>query len=164
MYEYWRFYQSGQFMHLFSMREDLRITEQQKKNFQEEFQTEHIDKFLSILSTLYSVTEIYKFASNIVTNFKESDSLEIIIELHGVKNRMLMFWDNFSRYLSRPYICDYVSDVLKVERVISKNDILENMEDLALNATIEIFNKFNWDTVNKTIFIDDQKKLLERKL
>jgi hypothetical protein len=159
VYEYWRFYQNGQFVHFFSMREAFRISEEEKKNFQSEFNVPHVNKFLSILSTLYSVTEIYKFASNISKEIIGIEGVEIIIELHGVKDRMLMFWDNFRRHLSRSYICEYENDVLMEKTVVSKQDIIKKFDELALDATIEIFKKFN-----KNIFLEDQKKLLEKRL
>lgn len=164
MYEYWRFYQTGQFVHYFSMREDLRISEQKKKEFQDEFGNK-VEKFLSILSTLYSVTEIYQFASKLYSEL-DVEGVEIVIELHDVNKRMLTFWDSFMRYLSRPYICEFSNGVLTVgkDNIILKEDLINNASDLALDATIEIFNKFNWDTVSKNIFIEDQKKLLERRL
>lgn len=164
-FEYWRFYQTGQFVHYFNMIEDLRINEQKKKEFQDEA-GKKVDKFLSILSTLYSVTEIYQFSSRLFSNIKDVDGVEIIIELHDVNNRMLIFWDHFGRYLSRPYICEFSNGVLTVGKgeIINKDDLINNYEELALDTTIKIFHKFNWDSVNKNIFIEDQKKLIERRL
>lgn len=162
MYEYWRFYQTGQFVHYFSMREDLRMSDLKKKQFQDEFGNK-IEKFLSIISTLYSVTEIYKFASQLFLGNEKVEGVEIIIELHGVDNRMLTFWDSFGRYLSRPYICEFPDGVLSVSKIITRDILSDNYEDLALDATIEIFNKFNWTNVSKQVFKEDQKKLLERR-
>lgn len=163
MFEYWRFYQTGQFVHYFSMREDLRMSESKKKELQDEFGNK-IDIFLSILSTLYSVTEIYAFASKLFSEIEQVEGIEITIELHGVNNRMLTFWDNFGRHLSQPYICEFPEGVLKINKLVDRKFLIDNYKELALDATIEIFNKFNWVGANKQIFREDQKKLLERRL
>lgn len=164
MYEFWRFNQAGLFEHYFAMREDLRISPSKLKEFQEEFGTKN-EKFLSILSTVYSVTEIYTFASKLYSKL-DIEGIEITIELHDVKNRMLTFWDTFGRYLLQPYICVYTNGVITIGKdiIISKDDLISNSSDLALNAVIDIFQAFNWDTVTKNIFLEDQKKLLQKNL
>lgn len=161
-YEYWRFYQTGQFVHYFAMREDLKITPEKIIEFKDEYDTKN-DKFLSILSTLYSVTEIFEFAARLFSNM-DTESIEIIIELHGVKNRLLVFWDTFGRSLSRAYSCDYPEGIIKINKTMAKDSLISNSNDLSLDTTIEIFKKFNWEGANKSIFIEDQKKLLERRL
>jgi len=164
IYEYWRFYQTGQFVHYFAMREDLRISDSKKKEFQNEFGNK-IEKFLDILSTLYSITEIYQFASKLFSSLNV-EGVEIIIELHDVEKRMLIFWGSFGRFLHQPYICDFTDGILSVgkEKIISKEKLLNNASELALDTTIEIFHNFNWGSADKNIFIEDQKKLLERRL
>ena len=164
MYEYWRFYQTGQFVHYFSMREDLRIDEIRVNELQQSFGTK-TRKFLDILSTLYSVTEVYQFAARLFSKINRVKGVEIIIELHDVKDRMLFFWGNHGRYLSMPYICEFTDGVLKVgeEKIIDLDTLLNDSSGLALDTTIEIFNKFNWEGANKNVFIEDQKGLLERR-
>lgn len=164
MYEYWRLYQTGQFIHYFAMREDLRITEEKKKEFQLECGPTKVDKFLSILSTLYSVTEIFEFAARLFSTIGEVDFVEVIIELHGTNRRMLVFWGNFMRFTNRAYINEFLDGIIKIDKTISKNELINRSSDIALDVAIEIFKKFNWDGVNKQIFVEDQKKLLERRL
>ena len=50
MFEYWRFYQTGQFVHYFSMREDLEIFEDKKNEIRQKIglMANSINKFLSI--------------------------------------------------------------------------------------------------------------------
>lgn len=163
MFEYWRFYQTGQFVHYLSMQEDLRIDEDKKKEVMRWIigsNSRKVDKLLSIISVLYSVTEIFEFASRVASKIK-MDSFEIIIELHGTKNRMLFFWDPF-RHLIRPYICDY--EPVRIPRVLGKEELLSKSSHIALDVTIDILRQFNWDAVDKKIFVEDQKKLLERRL
>ena len=162
-FEYWKFYQTGQFVHYFSMREDLRISEEKTKEFQNNYDVT-TNRFLSIISTLYSVTEIFEFASHIVADGAFNSPFEIIIELGNVKDRMLVFWDEWMRDLYRPYVCDFKNENIKINRVVEKTELIARSSDLALEATLEIFQKFNWNTATKQIFIEDQKKFLERRL
>lgn len=161
MFEYWRFYQTGQFVHYYSMREDVRMKDSKKTELQSEYGVK-VEKFLDIISTVYSVTEIYKFAANLYENLK-LDGVQIVIELHGVDNRMLIFWDNFGRFLFQPYICEYPSGFMVVDKTTKRDLLIKNYSDIALDAAIEIFNKFNWVNIDKKIFYEDQKKLLERR-
>lgn len=162
-YEYWRFYKTGQFIHYFAMREDLRLTPEKMKELQDEHGTKST-KYLSILSTLYSVTEIYEFASRMYSKIDNSNGIEIIIELHDVKGRVLTFWDYFARYLSLAYICEYENNIIVNKKIRSRSEMIIKASDFALDVTIEIFNAFNWKSINKEMFREDQKKLLERRL
>ncbi|MFA6228300.1 MAG: hypothetical protein WC668_03915 [Patescibacteria group bacterium] len=163
VYEYWRFYNTGQFVHYFSMREDLRLSPQKVKEYQDEYGVK-VDKFLSIIGALYSITEILEFSKRLLTNIENIDSLEIIIELVGVNNRMLFFWDIFLRETNRAYICKFKEDKILIKKVYSRDQICNLTNEIALDTTIEIFKKFDWDNVDKKIFVEDQKKFLERRL
>lgn len=168
MYEYWRYYQSGLFVHYLILREDYRIDEDKKASIRSNFvfnkdQAEKVDKFLDIIGTLYTLTEIYEFASRIAGNGYLGDDFTIEIELHGVKDRMLFFW-NVWRHLNMPYICRFEDDVIIVKRDYTKDDIVQNAHKHALQEAIAIFNDFNWETVNSDIFEEDQKKFLERRI
>ncbi|MFA4954083.1 MAG: hypothetical protein WC641_02130 [Patescibacteria group bacterium] len=161
MFEYWRFYQTGQFVHYFAMREDLRIDEEKKKYIQQQCNTKS-EKFLDIISTLYSVTEIYEFAARLSRAIPSIEGMQVIIELHDVNSRMLFFWNSSSRMLNSSYVCEYPGGVLTTERVISRDDLDKNAAVLALDVTVEILNKFNWERVDRSIFVDDQRELLNR--
>lgn len=108
-----------------------------------------------------TITEVFEFTSRIVSKIDNSESFEIIIELHDVKDRMLFFWDTF-RFLFQPYICEY--DPIIIKKILTKEEIISQSSGIALDAVIEIFKKFNWNDVNRQIFVEDQKKFLERRI
>ncbi|MDD5083341.1 MAG: hypothetical protein PHT88_00190 [Candidatus Moranbacteria bacterium] len=163
-FEYWRFYKTGQFVHYFSMREDWEIDENKKVEIQRNLRTKS-DKFLGILSTLYSITEIFEFGSRLFTKLELVKGVEIIIELHGVNGRTLFFWDSFMRILYKDYTCVYTDDLAKISLTIPREDLIRNSTDLALRESIKLFREaFNWSGANEGIFREDQKKLLERRL
>lgn len=162
-FEYWRLYQSGQFVHYFSMREDYVIDEEQLKKIQFNYHTS-AKKFLSIISTLFSITEIFEFAQRLMEKGVMGDEVEIVIELGDIEGRQLFFWDSFSRHLSQNYICAFRDENIIVKRVVKKEELLSGGKEMALDACMEVFKKFGWLKVLKQAFVEDQKKFLERRL
>lgn len=162
-FEYWRFYQSGQFIHYFSMREDYRIDEKELQRIKHQSETKST-KLLSILSTLYSVTEIFEFTQRLVAKDILGDAVEISIELGNVEGRELFFWDSFSRWLNMNYICTFRGENILVTRIVPKEELVSNSAKIALVACMEIFKKFNWINVPEQVFAEDQKKFLEKRL
>jgi len=162
-FEYWRFYQSGQFVHYFSIREDYGIREDKIREIQHWHATDST-KFLSILSTLYSVTEIFLFAQNLMSKNILGESTDIIIEIGDVENRELFFWNSFSRELNRNYICKFREENLIINRIVGKEELMSQAINLSLDACKEIFKKFGWEQVPMQVFVEDQKKFIERRI
>lgn len=155
--ELWRMYQSGQFVHFFSCRED----------WWHESSSRYVKKakpgsVLSVLSTLYSITEIYEFASRLAQKDVFDSELYISIKLHGMRDRRLIILEPM-RLLFRDYICA-VDDLPLPPKKISVERILGRGHDLALDDTIWIFERFNWHSPPRGILKEEQKKLLERRL
>jgi len=155
----WRMYQSGQFVHLFGCREDW---------FEEaavtlgllKYQSIKSGSILSILLTLYRITEIYEFASRLAQTGLFNNNLYVSIELHGMLNRQLVFLET-GRQLFREYRCSIKN--ISYERKISVDEIVSNTHELALNHTVYVFERFNWFSPPKDVLREEQKKLLERR-
>lgn len=162
-FEYWRFYQSSQFIHYFSMREDYCIEEKEIQRIKQQSATKST-KLLDILSTLYSVTEIFEFAQRLASKDVLGNTIEISIELGGVEGRELFFWDSFSRWLDRNYICTFRDENISVKMTLSREELITKSAENALSACMEIFKKFNWSNVPEQVFAGDQKKFLEKRL
>lgn len=162
-YEYWRFYQSGQFVHYFSMREDYAIDGERLKKIQHDRHTKS-EKYLDILSALYSVTEVYLFARNLMAKNIMGEEMEIIVELGGVEGRELFFWDSFMRRLFNNYVCAFRDENIVIKQVVKKEEIIAAPLELALKVSIEIFRRFNWMDAPANVFAEDQKKFIERRL
>ena len=164
-YEYWQFYQNGQFVHYFSMREDSELDEKEKERARQDLRFSdnpkaQINRFLSIINALYSITEIYLFAVNLAKNTDYGNEIEIIIELGNVKERMLFFWGEY-RMLSGAYICKYEPIVLR--STMKTNELISNATDFALDMAIGLYKEFNWKNPNKDVFVGDQQKLIQRR-
>lgn len=156
--EYWRFYQSGQFIHHFAFREDYELD---PNKLSMDVPPSPSGRYLSILSSLYRVTEIYEFAARLASKSVLSPAVEISIKLVGTKERQLFFW-NPGRYLRKAYICQIPE--MTLTNTYSMPDLLSHANELALDATGWIFERFNWAEVPRGVLSEDQKKLLERRL
>ena len=155
--EYWKFFQSGQFVHHFACYEDF-IEEPRMNGL-------HIDiskrKYLSILSTLYTLTEIFQFTSRLISKDIFKPGVELTIGLHGMQDRQLFFWEP-GRHLRGIYKSTVPNIVFN--KTYNCDKILESTSEIAMEVTIWIFERFNWPLESKVIFPEEQKKLLEKRL
>lgn len=168
--EYWEFSTSGNFAHIFSMREDYIITDEQAQKIKSNFhfnkeRGQDINKFFEVLSAVYRFTEIYKFASNLaqLEKYKDVEGFDISIELYGVRDRML-YVSGFFRELWSPYVCNVDVDKIIFPESYKTQDLIAKFNEFALDKIIKTFNAFGWDNPSPQVFEEDQKKLLGRRL
>lgn len=157
--EYWRMYQSGQFIHWKAIKEDW-DPGFVKPNSYSTTGVPPANKFLEVLYTIYLFTEILEFTSRLATKGIFKGGVEITIELHDAKNRMLFFYDT-GRGLYQDYICK--NDVIKITRVITEQDIIGQSQEISLQLLKELFLQFNWVRFPAEAFQEEQLKLLKRK-
>jgi hypothetical protein len=154
--ELWRFYQSGQFIHYFSCLEDRHRPEEVSARLDQ-----NVFRGLSVVSTLYRVTEIFEFAARLAQEGILQPQVQISIKLEGMKNRQLFFWEPY-RYLSESYICRI--NEIPFDKELPATDIIAARHEEALKAAIHIFERFGWQDPPWQILAEDQRKLLERRL
>jgi hypothetical protein len=157
--EFWRMFQSGQFVHLFGCWEDW---------FDEEVPLIGYSKYhnleprsvLGVILTLYTFTEIYEFAARLAQENLFGESVHLSISLHGMKNRKLTCFE-VGRHLFADYVCHIEN--IKREKEIPVEALLGNGHEIALDETLEIFKRFNWDSPSRDVFRKDQQSLLKGK-
>jgi hypothetical protein len=158
--EIWRLFDSGQFIHFFGLREDwLAESWASDDHPMKRIQPGQI---LEVIGTIYSLTEIYAFLNNLVTNL-DQDEVVIEISLVGTKGRDLHISDPgraplFMEYKSRDL------EIVLPKKVYSKEEINSNFLELAFEQIIYIFAQFNWDNPPLEVIKEDQKKLIERRI
>ncbi|MBT7188371.1 hypothetical protein HN911_13705 [Candidatus Bathyarchaeota archaeon] len=145
--EYWRFYQSGQFIHHMALQEDYA------------YEGENI---LSIISTLYQVTEIFEFVARLTAKGIYSEGMDLSISLHNTENRTLKITDPLRSPLFADHTCRQPQIVY--QESFSQDELLGKSRALALFATEHVFERFNWNNPPINIMAEDQLKLLERRL
>jgi len=161
--EYWRFYQSGQFLHLFSFKEDksfhelIEMAPGKILGFSRE---ESCTGFLDVTQSLYSFTEIFEFAKRIAVRVPFTDSVNIHIKMEGTQNRVLITTEQFSE-LHGVYRAS--EDSLDNEWSASVPDLISRSAELAREATLWFFERFGWMDVPDQPLVERQKELLERR-
>ena len=142
-------YTSGQFVHYLALREDWR---------DENLPTSNRKNVLGIIMTLYSVTEIFLFISNLARNGLYDNRVNLILELHGILGKILVFHEQpheILRELYNTYESKNLS--IKIEKDFSKNEVISSSALLAMKTVAEIFERFNW-SASEDIFCEMTKK------
>jgi len=96
-FEYWRLYQSSQFLHLFSVRESTEPRWRQKLQAETESHLSHyrhvnwndVPGFFSLTNFTYCVTEIIEFTTRMVQSGTYAGTVNISIELNGIQGFVL---------------------------------------------------------------------------
>lgn len=154
--EVWRFYQSGQFVQRFSLREsemdDVAVERERNRVYTPEDFTPM--GFMDWMLTLYTVTQVFEFAARLAEKGVFDDALRITIEMIGVKDRVLCLLGGVLQ-MDRFYAAG--EDRLAGEWACGTEDILANSAALARVATAHFFERFGWD-VSPDWLANQQKK------
>jgi len=158
--EVWRLYNTGQFLHLFSLGEDWLMESHWSSG---ELKKIPSGTVLSIEWSIFLITEIYYFIKNLIEAglYKNEIILEMIIV--GTKNRELTIFDP----MRMPFIENYKSaskEIIFPKKIYEIKEFEINYLDLAYEQIFYLFNQFNWDNPNKSAIREDQKRLIERRL
>lgn len=159
--EAWRFYINGQFIHFFGLREDW-WEEHSWLDEDDPLKKIKPGSVLEVIGTVYSLTEIYAFFSNLVQNLPV-DEIVAEISLVGTKDRKL----HISDFRRAPLFMEYACRLDKVnlpKKIYKKEDLISNYVDLAFDQIIYLFHRFNWENPNIPVIKEDQKKLIERRI
>ena len=153
--EYWRFYQSGQFLHLFSVRE---ITEERwRTKLRRRLPADSdVPGVFSILNFLYTVTEIFEFSTRLCEKEFYRNDVTVSIELKNVKGFILSEEDGF---LPRRNGAGE-SDLGKTWALHARN-LLAGSKDYSLAAVGWFFERFGWLNPPLDALKKDQERFLK---
>ncbi len=158
--EFWRMYQSGQFLHYLAIREDW---------FEEDGWYQDLAKqikprmALSVVGTIYQITEIYEFLSRLARSDMYNEGVDVNISLNNTLNRKL--WLDDSR--RAPFSYDRKTGTEKIEipkHKYEKDKLINQTRDLALEVIIYIFERFDWPQPPLETIKRDQDNLLSRRV
>lgn len=159
---FWRLYQSGQFGHVFAFREDsygddllnrVRRVARMPPGF---VPTGYAD----FINVLYTLTEIFSFASRLAERGKFGPRLEIDVSMHNVANRLLVsfepgrFFHYFLPATERDLTFGWAGDA---------TEFLASADALARRATNHFYERFGWTDAPETLLVDEQATFLSRR-
>lgn len=162
--EYWRFFQSAQFVHVFSFEEDA-IRKKAEERAQESIDWRpdgfQASGYLEVNWTTFRITEIFEFASRLGQRGLMGDAVSITISMNQVRDRVLFVMDPMRAWWG---FYAATQDVLEKSWSFSRESLMGNTVELALDAVFWFFERFGWMDPPREVFSNDQKKLLERRL
>ena len=158
--EFWRFYQSGQFVHYLALREDW-IAEDTWFMRDPRFAAIQPGSALFVINTIYTLTEVYEFLKRLTSHDVYGDAVTVSLELSPIDNRHLRLLDDFHR---APLMGDYESRVPKFDwqKTYRRDEVLETSSELALDVIQKLFLLFQWGRQPVDTFRGDQQALLKK--
>ena len=162
--EYWRFYQSGQFIHLFSVKESTegdykkKLRNDMKSHYRiHKIDWDSVPGFFSIINFIYNVTEIYEFAARLCQSEIYTGKINIQIDIKGIKNFVL------TAPLERLWIRYYAAsqDILSRNHEIETEQLISASKDISLDALVWFFERFGWFEPPKSVIRQDQENLIK---
>ena len=158
--EYWRFYRSGQFIHLFALHEDHMDIE---KSLPVTYPPRPKRAgYVGFVSATFTVTEILEFAARMANKDILRPSVFISIGLHNMKAHQLATFGG-KRLLPDNYVYA-TNDPIVIEKEIPQQELISKPDEFALDFIVEIFERFNWNNPPRQILNEDQRRLRERRL
>jgi hypothetical protein len=158
--EYWRMFQSGQFIHYLALREDW--SELDGWNIVEN-QNLKQGAFLGIVGTIYQMTEIFEFLSRLTAEGIYNEGVRVSITLENTEKRALRMEDSMRDFfMAGKYESDMISMPFLNE--YSKDDLITKPHQIALEVIMYFFERFNWDRMPLDSFKKDQDDFLKNKI
>lgn len=162
--EYWRFYQSAQFLYLGTVREITeaawtpKLREAMRFHADSNVDIDAVPGFLSLTNSIYNITEYFEFAARLAQSQTYVDPVTISISLNGVAGFMLAADEN------KMWSSDFVArrGDLKYETTLAPAELVASAAEHAVTCTVWLFERFGWLNPNVDAIRTDQQKLLTR--
>jgi hypothetical protein len=156
--EFWRMYESGQFIHYMALPEDWG----EKHPSGIPTKIEPMTVLGLIGSVIYQLTEIYEFLSRLAAAGIYDEGVQISISLNNTKGREL--WIDDSRRGS--LFDEYKTAAEKIEftKEYAKEELMAKPKDLAFEAIMYVFDRFGWHRAPADTIKKDQEDLLGRRI
>jgi len=164
--EYWRFYQSTQFIYLGSVREvtqadwDRKLRETMKWHGHGNVDIDAVPGFLSLTNSIYSITEFFEFAARLAQAQVYNEPITISVSIKRIGGFMLAADEN------RAWSSDFVArqSDLKYATILAPAELIASAAEQAMKCTVWLFERFGWLKPNIDAIRTDQQKLLTRQL
>jgi hypothetical protein len=144
--EYWRLYQSGQFIHLFS------VPEVANSDWRNKYQHVEAPGIFSVKNFVFTITEIFEFAARLAQKHLYSGNLSIKIEIKQIRGFVLV--TDFDRMLSGRY--EAHEEALGRVWEIETAELILDSQKMALDAVVWFFERFGWRNPPRAVLESDQ--------
>ncbi len=162
--EYWRLYQSGQFVHLDAARET--VDKRARGMFQEAAESHRRDVdwsqvpgFITYPNLLYRITEFFEFAARVCQRGVYTGRVLVGIGLHGVKGYAL----TMPTGRNWPHYCVAGAEAIERRWTFDSAELVAASADRSLAAARWLLERFGW-AAPPEVLESDQMAFLERRL
>jgi hypothetical protein len=147
--EYWRLYQSGQFIHLFS------VPEVGNEAWRNKYAHVEAPGIFSIKNFLFTLTEIFEFAARLAQERLYSGKLGINIDIKQIRGFVLV--TDFDRPLFGKY--ETREESLGKLWEVEIEDLILDRGQIAISAAIWFYERFGWKNPPRSVLEGDQAVL-----
>lgn len=151
--EFWRLFQSGQFIQVSAVREATEPDWRSKLESDTKSHLRHLGErdwskvpgFISITNTIYNIAEFFEFISRLCQSGMYNDEIEWEIEINRIRGFVLTTdWNR-----SWSYYCDAKEDSLSKEGTARYSDLITNSADISLKTIVWFCECFGWISPNE---------------
>lgn len=160
--EYWRLYESGQWIHYAKLPRAGVAREELFKNMSP-LPPEHAGYVHVRGDILFTLTEIFRFAVGLAQGGILDPTAFLSVQLHNTKDYIL--FESSGRFFHHRYVNKWDTPI-SYEQSLPSNELSSVADREALDFAIKVFSVFGWvpaDAAVRNLF-EDQKKLIERRL
>ncbi len=157
--EYWRMYQSRQFIHHFAIWLDWID--------QDDWWSELLEKVKPLGSKIgvngsfvYQITEIYIFLSRLCQQNIYTQGVELSLTLSNIEGKELYVDDPYKW----PLLNSHKASVNEIvfSKKYTDSDLVKDPSSLAMEAIVHFLQRFGWTDLPLEAFSEDQKKLITK--
>jgi hypothetical protein len=159
---FWRFFQSGQFVHVFALNEDFYGEEsdgrvRQRVTLPPGFVA---SGYVDFINLLYTTTEIAEFCSRLVQSEAFGSGVQLEIALENVANRLLAsvepmrFWHHFYASTENRFAFSWDGEA---------SELTSESALIARRAASHFYERFGWFDAPQELIVEEQKAFLERR-
>jgi len=156
--EFWRLYQTGQFINFFDMKEDW--FGDYRGLAPSRWSDTPPGTVFGYINSLYTISEIYEFGARLAQKGIFGKDFILSIELSGTEGRKLVSLDR-PRLFHGEFTCRV--NPLPFERRFSIEEFISKSSDHALNHSIWIFERFNLHDPPRDFLEREQREFLSGK-
>jgi hypothetical protein len=163
--EIWKLFLSGQFVHLRNFWQDIDDSEYTQRAIERARMFGMRGDFrpaglIDVRDTLYTITEIYEFAARLAQHTKAIGSVNVNIQMVGVRDRLLCPLDSGIGWTN---VCIAQQDIIECEKTYTVGDIIGGSKEYARMATDVIYQVFGYMDASLELLVSEQNKLFEKR-
>lgn len=146
--EYWRFVQSGQFIHLSGLPIDWRDQSSLWPATKDRDWKSGV--LLDVVDTVFRLTEIFEFSARLALTEAGHEQMHIEIGIYNLKNRRIWLNPHLGRM---PFSLEYRTSMDKfIDPLdLKRTELAANPRQYALKYALELFKRFGWNASQEVL-------------